>query len=94
MKPKQFISTVLLLTAFNVFSAERITNFTTAKTIYDAEFVGEMVWVGTSGGLYYYNTITGISDMRPVTSSFPDPIIKALVRDEQGNEWPQVHRRH
>ena len=85
MIPIRFYIILFLLSI--AVRAERITTFTTAKTIYDIEFVDNGIWVGTSGGLFYHDLITGNSQSRSVMNSFPDPVITALVHDKKGNLW-------
>ncbi len=67
--------------------AQKITNFTSPKRVYDFAFNGENVWVATSGGLFCYNIETGEGYLRPAESSFPDPRIRALTFDNTGNLW-------
>ena len=87
MKIKQLVFFSLLSACHVLTFADRISNFTSSKTIYDFEFDGNIVWVATSGGLFYYHTETGDALLRPASSSFPDPFIRALATDESGNLW-------
>lgn len=79
-----------IATASLSLSAERIVSFTSAKTVYDFVFVGDVVWVGTSGGLFRYQIGTDNWLIRPITSEYPDPSIRALAFSN-GNVWSASH---
>ncbi|MBN1308780.1 MAG: T9SS type A sorting domain-containing protein [Chitinispirillaceae bacterium] len=72
-------------------SAERITNFSSPKGVYDFEILGNIVWVATSGGLFHYSMVKSEASLRPANSTFPDPSVRALAHDAAGNLWAGSH---
>jgi ligand-binding sensor domain-containing protein len=92
MKKKYFSVFLFGTGLFCASLAQSITNFASPKGVYDFEFSGDVVWVATSGGLYSYNTVTDAFTLRPSSSEFPDPSIRALCRDSRGNLWAGSRR--
>ena len=91
MKHRFRLLLVIILVGKSVLTAQTITNFTTAKTIYDFASIGTKVWVGTSGGLFIYDLATKASFLRPTGASFPDPSIRAVAVDDKGYVWAGSH---
>ncbi|MBN1760846.1 MAG: T9SS type A sorting domain-containing protein [Chitinispirillaceae bacterium] len=86
----QLLPVILCLGSGSV-GGQSITNYTTAKTIYDFESFGSVVWVGTSGGFYIHDLATGDTYLRPANAEFPDPSVRALAYDGKGNMWIGSH---
>lgn len=66
---------------------ERINNYTSPKGVNDVEFMEDLVWIATSGGLFKYYKSTGFSYQRPCNTTFPDPEITSLMYDKNVRLW-------
>lgn len=58
----------------------------------DAQNSGRFLWLGTSGGLTYMDTLSGHFEVYKEKDGLPDNTVYSIMRDKQGNLWLSTNK--
>ena len=71
----------------NAWGLSRFANWSSVISVTDILVNGRTVWVATSGGLYFSDSITPYGRLECDVERFPDLRLTSLARDSSGNLW-------
>ena len=88
MKKKVLLILIIYLTNFANAVEPSWINYTNGDNVLVLVEEGNIIWIGTSGGLVKLNKITGIPTFyNGSNSGLPDNNISSLTIDENGTKW-------